>query len=100
MLKLFKRRRPGVLTGREAVARALFSEHVQGSKLDLLDYEHSPRLQSQWLVEADLRIAHAASPDRFVAAHFGYTTEQWMSLPGLVKADKREEFFQVQGLAS
>ena len=89
-----------VMTGREAVARALFSEQVNGSKLDLLDYDNSPALQSAWLVEADRRIAHAESPDRFVAVHWGYTPAEWMSLPSLVKQDKREGFYASQGLAS
>jgi hypothetical protein len=88
------------MTGREAVARALYSEQVQGSKLDLLDYDNSPILRGAWLAEADRSIAHAESPDRHIAAHFGYTPAQWMSLPGLVKQDKREEFAFVKGMAS
>jgi hypothetical protein len=103
MLKFMKRRRLrrlGVMTGREAAARALYSAHVQGSALDLLNYDRTPHLQRLWQAEADLHIAHAASPDRFIAAHFGYTPEEWMSLSSLFKADKREEFFQVQGMAS
>lgn len=29
--------------------------------------------------------------DRLIAAHSGYTPEQWAALPALVKADKREQ---------
>jgi len=89
-----------VMSGPEAVARALFSEQVKGSTLDLLDYDNSPHLQGAWLAEADRRIAHAQSPDRFVSAHWGYTPAEWMSLPSLVKQDKREGFYEAKGLAS
>lgn len=29
--------------------------------------------------------------DRLIAAHSGYTPEQWNALPAIVKADKREQ---------
>ena len=94
---------PVVLTGREAVARALFSEKVQNSRLDMLDYDQSPRLQAAWLAEADRRIAGGTGvdiPDLLVLRHWGYTPAQWNALPSLVQVDKRESFFQANGLAS
>lgn len=96
------RRRPptgDLLTGREAVARALFSEHVQGSKLDLLNYMNSPSLQYAWGLEADLHLS-VSREDRDVARHFGYTIAQWISFSTMYKVDRREEFALVNGLAS
>ncbi|MDQ5863095.1 MAG: hypothetical protein M3536_12625 [Actinomycetota bacterium] len=91
--------RVDVLTGREAVARALFFEAVQGSKLDMLNYDASPHLRGVWLVEADRRIAVAPSiPDLLVLRWWGYTPAEWNALNSLVKADKREGYFQVRGL--
>jgi len=92
--------RPALLTGREAVARALYSEKVQNSRLDMLDYDSSPRLQAAWLAEADRRIEHAASPDRHVAAHHGISDTDWIHMPSLAKRDYREAFYQDKGLAS
>ena len=99
----YKAARPGithVLSGREAVARHLFGESVNWSDTDMAVYDRSPYLQGGWLAEADRRIEHAGSPDRHVAAHWGYTPAEWLALPGLVQVDKREQFFQAQGLAS
>ncbi|MEV7472264.1 hypothetical protein AB0N33_00940 [Pseudarthrobacter oxydans] len=96
------RRRPptgDVLTGREAVARALFSDHVQGSKLDLLEYDNEPALQYAWGLEADLHLS-VSPEDRKVAAHFGYTIAQWVSFSAMHKVDRREEFALVKGMAS
>ena len=94
------RRRPptDLLTGREAVARALFSEQVHGSRLDLEDYDHSPRLQHAWGLEADRRLEHAASPDSHVAAHHGIKDADWIHLPSLAQKDYRESFYQAKGL--
>jgi len=89
-----------VLTGREATARHLFGDACQWSRLDMLNYDHDARLRGGWLAEADRRIAHAGSPDRHVAAHWGYTAAEWLALPALVQVDKRESFFQARGLAS
>jgi len=69
-----KRQSPAVMSGREAVARALFYESVQGSKLDMLDYDHSPMLRGGWLAEADRRI----------------TQPEWAALPELARKDARE----------
>jgi hypothetical protein len=95
------RRRPpttDLMTGREAVARALFSEQVGGSKLDLLDYDRSPILRGAWEAEADRRIAHAESADRHVAAHHNIPADEWIHLPSLAKKDYRESFYQAKGL--
>lgn len=95
------RRRPptgDVLTAREAVARHLFSEHVHGSRLDLLEYDNSVRLQTVWGFEADRRIEHAASPDRHVAAHHGIRDADWIHLPSLAQKDYRESFYAAKGL--
>jgi len=93
-------RRPLYLSGREATARHLFGEACQWSRLDMAEYDSSPVLRGGWLAEADRRIAHAGSPDRHVAAHWGYTAAEWIQLPALVKVDKREQFLQARGLAS
>lgn len=91
--------RVDILTGREAVARALFFEAVQGSKLDMLNYDASPYLRDYWLAEADRRIAATPSiPDLLVLRWWGYTPAEWNALPALVKADKREGYYQVRGL--
>ena len=37
--------------------------------------------------------------DEIVARWWGYTPEQWLTLPALVKVDKREGFFSNRGLA-
>lgn len=94
------RRRPptDLLTGREAVARALFSEQVHGSTLDLLDYDRSPVLQGAWLAEADRRIEHAESIDRHVAAFHRIPDAEWIHLPSLAQKDYRESFYQAKGL--
>lgn len=96
------RRRPptgDVLTAREAVARHLFSEHVHGSRLDLLNYDNSPALQYAWGLEADLHLS-VSKQDRDVAAHFGYTIAQWVSFSIMYKVDRREEYALVKGMAS
>jgi hypothetical protein len=96
------RRRPptgDVLTAREAVARALYSDRVQGSKLDMLNYDNSPALQYAWGLEADLHLS-VSSEDRAVAAHFGYTIAQWVSFSIMYKVDRREEYALVTGMAS
>ena len=95
------RRRPptgDVLTAREAVARHLFSEHVQESKLDMMEYDNSVRLQTVWGFEADRRIEHANSPDRHIAAHHGIPAADWIHLPSLAQKDYRESFYQAKGL--
>jgi len=102
---LFPTRRPvtaasPVLTGREATARHLFGEAVHWSRLDMLEYDNDARLRGGWLAEADRRIAHAGSPDRHVAAHWGYTAAEWLALPAIVQVDKREGFYQARGLGS
>jgi hypothetical protein len=95
-------RQPVVLSGREAAARHLFGESIQWSKLDMLEYDNSPALRGGWLAEADRRIAAPRLPlsEMFILRHWGYTPEQWTALPALVKVDKRESFYQAQGLAS
>ncbi|HCF99584.1 MAG TPA: hypothetical protein DEV93_03470 [Chloroflexi bacterium] len=103
---LFTKRTPrpaAVLTGREAVARALFGEAVHWSKLDMLEYDASPEWQAVWLAEADRRIASGPEvnlPDLLVLRHWGYTVAEWTTLPAIVKADKREGYFESRGLAS
>ena len=95
------RRRPptgDVLTAREAVARHLFSEHVQASKLDMLDYDNSPRLQTVWAFEADRRIEHANSPDLHVAAFHRIPDSEWIHLPAIAKVDYRELYYRAKGL--
>lgn len=94
------RRRPptDLMTHREAVARALFSEHVQASKLDMADYDHSPRLQHAWGLEADRRLAHAKSHDRHVAAFHGIKDADWIHMSALAKVDHREAYYKAKGL--
>jgi len=99
-LKATRKSQPAVLTGREATARHLFGEACQWGKLDMLNYDRSPHLQRVLLAEADRRIAHAASPDRHVAAHWGYAAAEWIQLPAIVKVDKREGYFQAMGLGA
>jgi hypothetical protein len=95
--------RPKLLTGREAAARALFAEAVQHSRLDMAEYDTSPMLRGGWLAEADRRIAGgrgADIPDLIVLRHWGYTPAEWNALPAIVQVDKREGFFQAQGLGA
>lgn len=94
--------RVDTLTGREAAARALFFEAVQGSGLDALNYDTNPYLQEAYLLEADRRIsgANVAIPDLLVLRWWGYAPAEWTTLPALVKADKREGYFESRGLAS
>lgn len=86
------------MSGREAVARALFAEQCQHSILDLADYDASPYLSRAWLAEADRRIAHAKSQDRHVAAFHGIKDSDWIHLPSLVQRDHREAFYAAKGL--
>lgn len=91
--------RVDILTGREAVARALYFEAVGGSKLDMLEYDRNPYIRGAWLIEADRRIAAAPSiPDLLVLRHWGYAVTEWNDLSALVKADKREHYYQARGL--
>ena len=93
--------RPGVthvLTGREAAARMLYGESVHWSTLDMLNYDANGYLQSYWLHVADRRIEHAASSDRFVAAHHGITPDAWCALSALAKVDLRESFYEAKGM--
>lgn len=48
---------PELMTGREAAARIIYSEAVQGSALDMLNYDNSPYLRGMYEAEADRRIA-------------------------------------------
>lgn len=93
-------RRPLYLTGREAVARALYFEAVQGSELDMLNYDNSHYLRRCWLAEADRRIAGAnvTIPDLLVLRWWGYTPAEWNALPALVQVDRREGYAQAKGL--
>lgn len=91
------------LTGREAVARALFAEAVQHSRLDMLEYDSSPLLRGAWLAEADRRIAGGAGatiPDLLVLRWYGYTPAEWDGLSTLAKVDARESYYQARGLAA
>jgi len=104
---LFPARRPTpaapVLSGREATARHLYGEACQWSRLDMAEYDTKPYLQEAWLAEADRRIAGGRGvdiPDLLVLRWYGYTPAEWNALPALVQVDKREVFFQAQGLAS
>lgn len=93
--------RVDILTGREAVARALYFEAVQGSTLDMLNYDANAYLRGCWLVEADRRIAGGPNvdlPDLLVLRWWGYTVAEWNALNSLVKKDKREHYSQVKGL--
>ncbi len=91
--------RVDVLTGREAVARALYGEHVNWSAAKMADYDNFPARRVYWITEADRRIASAPSiPDLLVLRWWGYTPEQWTKLPALVQVDKREGFNQARGL--
>lgn len=96
---LARNARPALLTGREAAARAMYGQSVQWSALDMAEYDNNSYLQEAYLLEADRRIGHASSPDRHVAAHWGYTPAEWLALPALVQVDKREGFFAAQGLS-
>lgn len=87
-----------LLSGREAVARALFAEQVQHSIMDLADYDSSPMLQGAWLAVADRRIAHAKSQDRHVAAFHGIKDSEWIHLSALAKMDHREAFWKAKGM--
>ena len=87
-----------LLSGREAVARALFAEQVRHSIMDLADYDSSPMLQGAWLAVADRRIAHAKSQDRHVAAFHGIKDADWIHLSSLAKVDHREAFWKAKGL--
>ena len=100
--KPVRKTQPAVLSGREATARHLFGEAVQWSRLDLAEYDANPYLQEAYLLEADRRIATPTLSimDLMISRWHGYTPQQWAGLPALVKVDKRESYFQVQGLAS
>ena len=87
-----------LLSGREAVARALFAEQVRHSIMDLADYDSSPMLQGAWLAVADRRIAHAKSQDRHVAAFHGIKDADWIHLSALAKVDHREAYYRAQGM--
>ena len=87
-----------LLSGREAVARALFAEQVRHSIMDLADYDSSPMLQGAWLAVADRRIAHAQSQDRHVAAFHGIKDGDWIHLSSLAKVDHREAYYRAQGM--
>lgn len=104
MADLFAKPTPrptSVLSGREATARHLFGEAVQWLLPAMLRYDTDPEWQAVWLAEADRRIASAPSiPDLLVLRHWGYTKEEWAALPAIVKADKREHFFQTQGMTA
>lgn len=99
---LARNARPAVLTGREAAARALFGESVQWSKLDMLEYDNTPALRRDWITKADQRIDAPRLPlsEMFILRHWGYSPEQWTALPALIKVDKREGFYQAQGLGA
>ena len=99
---LARNARPAVLTGREAAARALFGEAVQWSKLDMLEYDNTPARRDRWLAEADRRINSERLPlsEMFILRHWGYTPDQWTALPAMVRLDKREGFYQSQGLGA
>lgn len=88
------------LTGPEATARHLFGESVQWSRLDMLNYDRSPYLQSHWLFEADRRIEAARDRDRHVAAWHGKTPEQWEQFTPLKKRDMREAYYKAKGMAA
>ncbi len=91
--------RVDILTTREAVARHLHGEHVNWSAAKMADYDNFPARRIYWLVEADRRIAVAPSiPDLLVLRWWGYKPAEWNALNSLVKADKREGYFQVRGL--
>lgn len=51
------------------------------------------------------RPTHRAVPDQtslqdlFILRWYGYSPAQWTALPALVKVDKREGYYQAQGLA-
>ena len=91
-----------ILTGREATARHLYGEAVHWSRLDMAEYDTSPMLRGGWLAEADRRIATPTLSlmDLMISRWHGYTPQQWAQLPAIVQVDKRESYFQVQGLGS
>ena len=86
------------MSGREAVARALYGEREGWNAAQMADYDASPMLQGAWGAEADRRIAHAKSHDRHVAAFHGIKDSDWIHLPSLVQRDHREAFYQAKGL--
>lgn len=88
------------LTGPEATARHLYGESVQWSRLDMLNYDRSPYLQSYWLTVADRRIEAARDSDRHVAAWHGKTPEQWEQFPALAKRDMRDSYAKAKGMAA
>lgn len=86
------------MSGREAVARALYGEREGWDAKQMADYDASPYLSRAWLAEADRRIAHAKSQDRHVAAFHGIKDADWIHLSSLAKVDHREAFWKAKGL--
>lgn len=92
-----------IMSGRESAARALFSEQVGGSQLDMLEYDNSPRLRGGWLAEADRRIAGGAKvelSELLILRHWGYTPAEWVALTNEVRAAKRDGYYQAKGLGA
>jgi hypothetical protein len=89
-----------ILNGREAVAYNLYGESVQWSRLDMLNYDHSPYLQSFWLRVADRRIWAAQHSDRHIAAFHGHSIEAWEQFSTLAKVDMREAYAKAKGMAA
>ena len=102
MLAPAPRRRPPIdlMTGREAVARALYGQREGWDQSQMDDYDASPLLQGAWGAEADRRIAHAKSVDRHIAAFHGISDADWIHLPAIVKRDHTEAFYQAKGMAA
>lgn len=79
-----------LMTGKEAAARALYHESVQGSRLDMLEYDNNAMLRGGWEAAAERRII-GATADEYVAELSGYTMEQWADLPEIARKDAREQ---------
>lgn len=93
---------PAVLTGREAVARALYGESENWAPRKMDWYDASPLLRGGWLAEADRRIAAPVLPlsEILILRWYGYTPAEWVNLPALVQVDKREGYYQARGLGA
>lgn len=86
------------------LARRMFSEEVQGSRLDLLDYDHNPSRRSIWIPLAETRVQNEIDRRRGGGETVRYSrvadTEQIPFSPNPVLKpiqDQAAELFQDSG---